>query len=251
MLAAVRDDLAVEQRRAELHRRPSIDQVRTDIDDEVAARTWLDAVMANTLTEIAVVDADRAETDAARVLVAANSNDAFACFGGVSGAIDASRRGDERRRRAGAAGRPPTSAAARSPYATGARFPYDFADPFVLPRRRHVLRVLHERGCRGHPGHPLDRPRAVGAGRQRPRLGAVLGERRGSTWAPSVLARDGGYVAYYTVRDTTSGHQCISAAVASSPAGPFRDDSWGPLVCQREHGGSIDPSPFVDADGRA
>ena len=66
-----------------------------------------------------------------------------------------------------------------------------------------------------------------------------------------MLARGGGYVAYYTVRDATSGQQCISSAVASSPAGRSGDDSWGPLVCQHEHGGSIDPSPFVDADGRA
>ncbi len=71
-----------------------------------------------------------------------------------------------------------------------------------------------------------------------------------ATWAPAVLQRGGGYVVYYTARELASQRQCISRAVASSPAGPFRDDSTGPLVCQRELGGSIDPSPFVDADGR-
>ena len=39
------------------------------------------------------------------------------------------------------------------------------------------------------------------------------------------------------------------AWVAAKPAGPFLDDSAGPIVC--DAGGSIDPSPFVDADGRA
>jgi beta-xylosidase len=72
-----------------------------------------------------------------------------------------------------------------------------------------------------------------------------------ATWAPAVLQRDGGYVVYYTVREAASQRQCISRAVAASPAGPFRDDSTGPLLCQRDLGGSIDPSPFVDADGRA
>jgi beta-xylosidase len=66
-----------------------------------------------------------------------------------------------------------------------------------------------------------------------------------------VLARGAGYVAYYTVRDSGSRQQCISRAVSATPAGPFVDDSDGPLVCQIADGGSIDPSPFVDADGRA
>ena len=39
------------------------------------------------------------------------------------------------------------------------------------------------------------------------------------------------------------------ARVSAKPAGPFLDDSAGPIVC--DAGGSIDPSPFVDSDGRA
>lgn len=38
-------------------------------------------------------------------------------------------------------------------------------------------------------------------------------------------------------------------AVAKTPKGPFVDSSTGPLVCQEDQGGSIDPSPFVDLDG--
>ncbi len=33
--------------------------------------------------------------------------------------------------------------------------------------------------------------------------------------------------------------------------GPFQDSSSGPLVCQVERGGSIDPSASVDQDGSA
>lgn len=38
--------------------------------------------------------------------------------------------------------------------------------------------------------------------------------------------------------------------MATDSAGPFRDASVGPLVFQRERGGSIDLSSFFDADGR-
>ena len=74
---------------------------------------------------------------------------------------------------------------------------------------------------------------------------------RGRVWAPAVLARQGGYVLYYTTRHVASGLQCLSVAEAASPEGPFVDRSTGPLVCQTDVGGSIDPSPFVDQDGAA
>ncbi len=73
----------------------------------------------------------------------------------------------------------------------------------------------------------------------------------GRVWAPAVLARPGGYVLYYTTRDRASGQQCISQAFSSTPEGPFQDPSTGPLVCQVERGGSIDPGTFVDQDGSA
>jgi len=73
----------------------------------------------------------------------------------------------------------------------------------------------------------------------------------GKTWAPEVVALGGdkGYVLYYTAKSADLGAQCIGRAVSNSPAGPFRDDAAGPLVCQKDEGGSIDPSPFRDGDG--
>jgi len=73
----------------------------------------------------------------------------------------------------------------------------------------------------------------------------------GFTWAPAVLPRGDRFVLYYSVRDAALGRQCISAAVAATPAGPFVDASAGPMICQTTNGGSIDPAPFVDADGTA
>ena len=72
---------------------------------------------------------------------------------------------------------------------------------------------------------------------------------RRSTWAPTVLARRSGYVLYYTVRQASSGRQCVSVATGAEPDGPFHDTSDGPLVCQRSLGGSIDPAVFSDGSG--
>ncbi len=72
----------------------------------------------------------------------------------------------------------------------------------------------------------------------------------GRTWSPTVLPRHNGYVLYHAVRDARSNRQCIAAATATSPEGPFVDAIGGPFVLQGERGGSIDPSTFLDADGR-
>ena len=72
------------------------------------------------------------------------------------------------------------------------------------------------------------------------------------SWAPSVIERPNNpaaqrFVMYYTAHDRASGQQCIGRATSASPAGPFSDERATPLICQA--GGSIDPSPFVAADG--
>ncbi|MGK5741190.1 family 43 glycosylhydrolase [Micromonospora sp. URMC 103] len=73
----------------------------------------------------------------------------------------------------------------------------------------------------------------------------------GLTWAPDVSARaDGRYLLYYTARSRAVGRQCLGAAVATSPLGPFTPVGTGPLVCNGAEGGDIDASSFVDGDGR-
>jgi hypothetical protein len=73
----------------------------------------------------------------------------------------------------------------------------------------------------------------------------------GRTWAPGALQRPGGFVLYFAARSRATGRQCIGAATSTSATGPFTSASPEPLVCQPELGGSIDPHPFVDADGTA
>ena len=73
--------------------------------------------------------------------------------------------------------------------------------------------------------------------------------RSGDTWAPGVFELNGRFVLYYAVVDGSTGKECISVAEATGPRGPFVDNSTSPLVCQLDLGGSIDPSPFIDATG--
>jgi beta-xylosidase len=76
-------------------------------------------------------------------------------------------------------------------------------------------------------------------------------------WGPAVSEAGGGYVMYYTGL-SRYGVNCVGVATAATPGGPYADqgpltDAAGaPVGCGDATGlGEIDPSPFVDADGRA
>jgi hypothetical protein len=79
----------------------------------------------------------------------------------------------------------------------------------------------------------------------------------GANWAPSVLARPSNppakrYVMYYTAKSqapASNGLQCIGIATASTPDGPFVDNSTNPAICNVSQHGTIDASPYVAADG--
>ena len=69
------------------------------------------------------------------------------------------------------------------------------------------------------------------------------------TWAPAVRETAGGYLMYVSVQEAASGRECIAVVVARAAVGPYRDALGAPLVCQRELGGSIDPSVAADPAG--
>jgi len=74
---------------------------------------------------------------------------------------------------------------------------------------------------------------------------------RGKTWAPDVsAAAPGRYLMYVVMAAGSPALQCIGVAASSSPSGPFEPVGNRPLVCPRTEGGAIDPSTFVDTDGR-
>ncbi|AGZ46185.1 glycoside hydrolase family protein [Actinoplanes friuliensis DSM 7358] len=87
----------------------------------------------------------------------------------------------------------------------------------------------------------------TGAGDVLPEVGKWA--EAGNTWAPEVIAADGGYLLYYTARSRATNRQCIGVARATEPQGPFVDDADEPLICQADEGGSIDASPYADESG--
>jgi beta-xylosidase len=72
----------------------------------------------------------------------------------------------------------------------------------------------------------------------------------GRTWAPEVMQIGGRYILYFTARERKSGLQCVGVAVSQKALGPYVSVSPEPLVCQRDQGGTIDPSPFRDRNGQ-
>jgi hypothetical protein len=69
-------------------------------------------------------------------------------------------------------------------------------------------------------------------------------------WAPGVAKIGGKWRLYYAALQVENPQrQCISVAWSDSPLGPFRDDTFGPLQCDSDPGGSLDAEPFVDSNG--
>jgi beta-xylosidase len=129
------------------------------------------------------------------------------------------------------------------------RYPQDFPDPFVFRAGPYWYAMSTQRNLAKVPVirsadlvHWEERGDALPALPQWSHFGAV--------WAPAVLPVHAGFVLYYATPDAATGLQCLSVAVSALPDGPYVDTSSGPLVCQTDRGGSIDPSPFLDAEGR-
>lgn len=126
----------------------------------------------------------------------------------------------------------------------------DFPDPFVLNTDSGFYAYATNGG--GSNVQVLTSPDLViwrGAPDALPALPAWA--LKGNTWAPCVLPWNGAYILFYACRDRKAGRQAISVATSAHPGGPFTDTSSAPLLFQLDLGGSIDPSPFIDADGTA
>ena len=127
----------------------------------------------------------------------------------------------------------------------------DFADPFVLRSGEVWFGYSTHRGLANIQiltTTDLVHWQAVGTA-----LPFLPGWAEGPrVWAPAVLPRSGHHVLYYAVQERATGRFCLTAATSTAgPQGPFIDSSSGPLVCQRERGGTIDPSVYTEPDGRA
>lgn len=63
------------------------------------------------------------------------------------------------------------------------------------------------------------------------------------TWAPDVTQIGNKFVMYYSAHEA-GGRHCLSAAIATSPANQFVDNSTAPMLCM-PNGETIDPSTVV------
>ena len=128
--------------------------------------------------------------------------------------------------------------------------PRDFPDPFVLNTDAGFYAYATNGG--GSNVQVLTSPDLVTWDHAPDALPALAAwAQRGNTWAPCVLPGNEAYVMFYACREPKAGRQAISVATSTHPGGPFTDSSSEPLVYQLNLGGSIDPSPFVEADGTA
>ncbi|GAB3410636.1 family 43 glycosylhydrolase [Flindersiella endophytica] len=128
----------------------------------------------------------------------------------------------------------------------------DFPDPDIIKVDGTYYVYSTNAGGRTLPAASatsIDGPWTVQAEEALPRLGAWASP--GFTWAPDVSRRkDGTFLLYYTARNTDPARQCIGAALADSPRGPFVPVGTKPLVCPIEEGGAIDASSFVESNGK-
>jgi beta-xylosidase len=127
----------------------------------------------------------------------------------------------------------------------------DFADPFVLVAESRYYAYATNTSSANVPileSHDLTV--WTPSGDAMPALPAWAESGKSLTWAPAVIALNGGYVLFFTARDHRSGRQCIGRADSTSPLGPFVDRSPVPFICQADLGGSIDASPVHDVWGR-
>lgn len=132
----------------------------------------------------------------------------------------------------------------------------DFPDPFVLPDHGRFL--AYATNARGHQANVqmaessnlIDWVPIRRAGRLHDAMPVLPSwARPGKTWAPEVIRVGTTFVLYFTANERATDRQCVGVATSADPLGPFVSDAAEPLVCQRALGGTIDASPFRDADG--
>ncbi|MBV8463569.1 MAG: family 43 glycosylhydrolase [Acidimicrobiales bacterium] len=133
---------------------------------------------------------------------------------------------------------------------TGLVYPFDFPDPDVIVvNGTYFAYATNSVAGNIQIIQSTDRTHWTAVGNALPNLPSWAAPN--ATWAPGVVTIGGSFLLYYAVDvgGPGGGEECISLATATQPQGPFVDSSTGPLECQPSLGGSIDPFPFVDADG--
>jgi len=175
-------------------------------------------------------------------------DDAHSCAGGVNRSVAALQAGNQTRAVADLSAVAPVCENILGSASGGPVYPFDFADPDVLAANGTYFAY----GTNSTAGNiqiteSTDLQHWTKAGDALPALPSWASP--GDTWAPAVIRLRRSYVLYYTAATAGTKVQCLSVATSKRPQGPFVDSSKGPLECQPALGGSIDPSPYLDAAG--
>jgi beta-xylosidase len=137
-------------------------------------------------------------------------------------------------------------------------FDGDLGDPFILPVtsggtvQRYVAFGTGDWPARVPTAHSTDLKTWEHGPDALPQLPAWSppDPKNSLSWAPAALDTGHGFVLYVSLPEAASRQECIAAATASTPEGPYTVTGQGPLLCQHDLGGSIDPSLIRDRAGR-
>ncbi len=226
------------------------DRALTDYADAVKTNTRnnLQASIGTTMGQLAGVEASLNNANAGASLEGLGIAALHTCLGGVQDALfSIAGHNNPAAAKAISAVSGPCSSLDGGANA-GLVYPFDFPDPFVaLFGQTYYAYATNSVAGNIQIISSTDLNHWASVGNALPSLPGWA--KANETWAPSVTIRNGTYLMYYTAEFAPSGIQCISVATASSPQGPFTDNSVLPLECQQSLGGSIDPSAFTDASG--
>jgi hypothetical protein len=213
-------------------------------------RAAVETSIASTETQLATTEQALSHTDADAFLLGIDVGTLRTCLGGVQASLQAIRANDNN-----AAARDLSAvSAACSTLANGASaglaYPFDFPDPdVILVGGTYYAYATNSVAGNIQIIETTDLAHWSVVGNALPGLpGWATPD---ATWAPGVMQVGAAFNLYYAakVAGPGGGEECISVATATQPQGPFTDNSTAPLECQPTLGGSIDPSPFVDANG--
>jgi hypothetical protein len=234
--------------RTELHQdQASLAGVTHSLTTSTAGRDARQTAQARTEGEIDTTAQNLSSANRASYLQSVNIGTLHTCLSGVSDAVTAISQSNP----AGAVDSidgASSSCLALDGSPPGLVYPFDFPDPFVLTVGSEYFGFATNSAAGNiQIIQSPDLTHWTTVGDALPHEPAWA--EPGATWAPSVLQRGSTFVLYYSAIYAPTGEQCISEAVATRPQGPYVDSSPLPLICQVALGGSMDPSPFVDASG--
>jgi len=213
-------------------------------------RDSLESTIASTLAHLASTERALDGTDAVAFLQGIGIGTLETCLGGVQNSFQEIARHDNDQAAHDISAVADACTVLDGGTGSGLVYPFDFPDPFVLL----VGSTYYAYATNSVAGNiqiieSTDLAHWSAVGDALPSLPSWVVPDQ--TWAPSVVKIGATFVLYYSVRmaGPAGSPECISVATATQPQGPFADTSTGPLACQADLGGSIDPSSFVDTDG--